>query len=103
MTADVLEVSMVSGPERIYSRRPDIVTVNLGVELALLDLPTGSYLGFNATAAHVWRLLSVPRTLAALCDAMTAEFEVEWDLCRAEVADLLDRLLAANLVSVADA
>lgn len=86
--------------EEIYSRRPDTVAANLGEELAVLDLPSGSYLGFNATAAHVWRLLSQPRTLDALCEAMTAEFEIDADRCRAEVAALLDRLRDAGLVTV---
>ena len=94
---------MVSNPEKTYSRRPDTVAANLGEELAVLDLPSGSYLGFNATAAQVWRLLSQPQTLDALCDAMTAEFNIDRDRCRAEVADLLDRLLAANLIRVTDA
>jgi len=88
--------------EQTYSRRPATVAANLGEELALLDLPSGSYLGFNATAAHVWRLLSEPRTLDALCDAMTAEFEVDRERCRGEVADLLKKLLAADLIRVAD-
>lgn len=86
--------------EEIYSRGADTVAANLGAELAVLDLPSGSYLGFNATAAHVWRLLSQPRTLDALCEAMTAEFEIDADRCRAEVAALLDRLRDAGLVTV---
>ncbi len=96
-------MSMVSCPERIYSRRPDTVAANLGAELAVLDLPSGAYLGFNATAAHVWRLLNEPRTLDALCDAMTAEFDVDKERCRAEVAELLDKLLAAKLIRSTDA
>jgi hypothetical protein len=94
---------MNSDQERIYSRKADIVAANLGEELALLSLATGSYLVFNRTAAHVWRLLSVPRTLDALCEAMTAEFEIEKGRCRVELLALLDRLLAANLIGVANA
>jgi hypothetical protein len=94
---------MVSLPEKTYSRRPDVVAANLGEELAVLDLSTGSYLGFNATAAHLWRLLNEPRTLDALCDAMTAEFDIDKDRCRSEVAQLLDKLLAANLITATNA
>jgi hypothetical protein len=94
---------MISDQEQLYSRKADIVAANLGEELALLNLATGSYLGFNKTAAYVWRLLSVPQTLDSLCEAMTAEFEIEKDRCRVEVLALLDRLLAANLIGIANA
>jgi hypothetical protein len=94
---------MNSDQERIYSRKTDIVAANLGEELALLSLTTGSYLVFNRTAAYVWRLLSVPQTLDALCEAMAVEFEIEKVRCRIEVQALLDRLLAANLIGVANA
>ncbi len=95
-------MTTVAEAERIYRRKPDTVAANLGEELAVLDLPSGSYLGFNATAAHIWRLLSEPQTLDTLCEAMTAEFDIGKDRCRVEVAELLERLLAAKLLTAAD-
>lgn len=86
--------------DKIYRCRPDTVAANLGEELAVLDLPSGAYLGFNATAAHAWRLLSQPHTLDALSAAMTAEFDIDADRCRIEMAALLHKLLAAGLVTV---
>ncbi len=88
---------------RLYARRPDAVAANLGEELAVLDLPTGSYLGFNATAAHVWRLLNEPKSLDALCEGMMAEFDIDAGRCRVEVGALMDKLLTAKLVSISDA
>jgi hypothetical protein len=82
-----------------FRRKPDVVSANLGAELAVLDLAGGSYLGFNATAAHVWRLLQDPLTLEQLCTAMAAEFEVEPAQCRGEIQALLEKLLAAGLIS----
>lgn len=86
----------------LYCRKPEMISANLGVELAVLDLPGGSYLGFNATASHVWRLLRDPLSLERICAAMTAEFEVEPALCEAEVQSLLHRLLAAGLITASD-
>jgi hypothetical protein len=94
---------MTSSSERVYLRRPDTVAANLGRELAVLDLPTASYLGFNETAAHVWRLLSEPRTLDALCDAMVEEFDIDENTCRVELIGLLDNLQTANLIRCKDA
>lgn len=89
---------MTSDGERSYERRPGYVAANLGEELALLDMASGSYLGFNATAAHIWRLLEEPRTLDSLCDAMIDEFDIDTERCRTELSALLNELLAAGLI-----
>jgi hypothetical protein len=88
---------------RIYSRRSTLVTANLGEELAVLDLATDSYLGFNATAAQIWRLLQVPCSREQLCEAMLLEFQVEAEQCRREITLLLENLLAAGLILAGDA
>jgi hypothetical protein len=88
--------------QTVYRRKPDTISANLGAELAVLDLPGGSYLGFNATAAHVWRLLQDPHTFEQICAAMIAEFEVEPALCGTEIHTLLNSLLAAGLITASD-
>jgi hypothetical protein len=84
----------------VYARRPDLVTANLGAELALLDPVTGAYLGLNPSAAHAWRLLATPQSLDALCAATIAEFDVDADTCRTDLTELLDRLVAADLLRI---
>jgi hypothetical protein len=87
---------------RMYSRRPALVTANLGAELAVLDLANNSYLGFNATAAQIWRLLQEPQSLDQICAAMRLEFQVDAGQCRAEISLLLENLLAADLIAAGD-
>lgn len=93
------DISMHVAAQTIFRRQPDRISANLGAELAVLDLPGGSYLGFNATAAHVWRLLQDPLTFDQICDAMIAEFEVEPALCGTEIRSLLNELLTAGLIT----
>ena len=83
---------------RLYARNQGYVTANLGEELAVLDMASGSYLGFNPTAAEVWRLLEVPHTVEALSAALTRRFKVEPDRCRESVTNLLEKLSAAGLL-----
>jgi hypothetical protein len=87
---------------RVYEKQPGFVAANLGEELALLDMAHGTYLGFNATAAHLWRLLDEPRTLDGLCQSLMQEFEIDAGRCRGDVAELLDRLTAAGMVKARD-
>ena len=88
--------------QTVFRRKPDVISAILGAELAVLDLPGGSYLGFNATASHIWRALQDPLTLEQICTAMIAEFEVEPALCASEVESLLKKLLAAGLITASD-
>jgi hypothetical protein len=88
--------------EKIYEKQPGFVAANLGEELALLDMAKGAYLGFNATAAHLWRLLDEPRTLDGLCQAMMLEFDVDAARCRGEVEELLGQLVADGMVKIRD-
>jgi hypothetical protein len=88
--------------ERVYRRRPEFVAANVGDEMAVLDLAHGTYLGFNTTAAQVWRLLSEPRTLEGLCQAMTQDFDVDAERCRREIAELLDKLVADGMIEAGD-
>lgn len=85
-----------------YRRQEDAVSADLGDELAVLNLESGSYLGFNATAAYLWRLLEEPRSLDELCKAMTAEFAVDTAGCRESVATLLAKLEGDGLVIAID-
>jgi len=85
-----------------YVRRPDLVAANLGDELAVLDMSKSAYLGFNATAAQVWRLLQEPRSLDELCAALNAEFDVDAQRCRQEVEALLQKLQSAGMIRISD-
>jgi len=79
-------------------KQPGFAAANLGEELAVLNLASGSYLGFNATAAHLWRLLDQPKTLPELVAAMTVEFNVDEAQCRTELEALLGGLSQAGLI-----
>jgi hypothetical protein len=88
--------------EKIYEKQPGFVAADLGEELALLDMAHGTYLGFNATAAQLWRLLDEPRTLEDLCRAMMQEFEVDAVRCRGEIEELLGLLVADGMLRCRD-
>jgi hypothetical protein len=84
--------------DTVYRRREQTVTAALGREMAALDLATGAYLGFNATATEIWRLLEHPQTASSLCAGLQERFAVDEETCRASVSRILDRLLQHNLI-----
>ncbi len=87
-------------PETVthYSRRSGAISADLGEELAVLDMASGAYVGFNATAAFIWRLLESPRTLDQLVAETLKEFAVAEPRCRETVTGLLRELRFKQLV-----
>ena len=88
---------------KIYKRSAEFVTAPLDDELALLDVRTGSYIGLNATATAIWRLLERPVSVDEVCAGLMQEFEVDAADCRAGVERAMQELLRRGLVEPADA
>lgn len=76
------------------------VSSRLGEEVAILELDRGLYFGLNTTATRVWELLADPVTVSEIHAAIVSEFEVDEEVARRDVLDLLEKLRAAGLVTV---
>jgi hypothetical protein len=74
------------------------VSNEVGDEAVILDVEDGMYYGLNAVGARVWSLLQEPRTVAEICDAIAAEYDVERPVCERDVLSLVDQLAGQRLV-----
>ncbi len=83
-----------------YSASPSAVGEQLGEEMAILHVESGTYFGLKGVGVDVWTLLERSPTLEEIVDHLTHEYEVDPVRCRADVASLLTRLVDAGLVKV---
>lgn len=74
------------------------VSCVLNEEVAVLNVERALYFGLQGVGAFVWDRLEEPRTVAALCDEVLAEFDVPQDVCQHDVIAFLDSLREAGLV-----
>lgn len=81
-----------------YLRRPDLNAVVMDGELVMMGVEQGEYFGLRDVAATIWEALAEPTTLDQLCVAVSAEYEVTPEACRADVAAFLDEMLAKKLI-----
>jgi len=79
---------------------PKQISSNLAGEEVIMQLESGIYYGLDSVGASVWALVQQPRTVAAICEAICAEFDVEPERCLADVRQLLTELIDAQLVEV---
>lgn len=89
-----------------FTRRvavPDSVLVRrLDDESVILDLETESYYGLDDVAAAMWSHLVAAESIEAACEALLAEYDVEPERLRADLAALLEQLVEKGLVELRD-
>jgi hypothetical protein len=66
----------------------------------LLNVAAGKYHGFNEVATRIWQLISAPRTVNSICDELMSEFDISQEQCEAEVVEFLQKLKAAELITI---
>ncbi len=86
---------------RVRLRREGLIWRRAGDELIVLDLDSSQYLAANETASAVWEALAGGATREELATMLSARFEVEPEVARADVARLLDSLRSDGLIESA--
>lgn len=85
-----------------YAPSADVIAREVGGEEVLLDLRSGTYFSLNAVGTAIWQAIEArPSDAEALCDTVTAAFDVAPDIARADIAALLDDLLSRGLIAAA--
>ena len=69
-------------------------------ESVLLNLETEQYFGLDETGTRMWQLVTASPNIDAAYQELLEEFDVEPDLLRANLAELLGRLVESGLLQV---
>lgn len=81
-----------------FARIDGIFASDLDNEVVMAHLQTGKYYGLNAVGAQVWKMLAQPLTIDELCQQLLRDFAVDVATCHADVAELIVKLIDAQLV-----
>ena len=69
-------------------------------ESVLLNLETERYFGLDETGTRMWQLTTDSPSIDAAYEKLLAEFDVEPELLRSNLLELLDRLVDNGLLQV---
>ena len=69
-------------------------------ESVLLNLETERYFGLDETGTRMWQLVTDSPSIDVAYQELLAEFDVEPELLRANLTDLLSRLMESGLLQV---
>lgn len=76
------------------------VSCDLVGQAVVLNLTNGLYFELNSVGARIWELLQDGRTVLQVRDILLEEYEVDAELCTADLLNILTDLADANLVRV---
>jgi hypothetical protein len=80
----------------------DQVSCGLEDEVAIVHLTAGVYYGLDPVGARIWELITTPRRVRAVRDALLAEYSVDTERCERDLVMLLQKMAEAGLVEVSD-
>ena len=69
-------------------------------ECVLLNLETERYFGLDETGTRMWQLVTTTANLNAAFEMLLMEYEVEPELLKANLTDLMSRLVENGLLEV---
>jgi hypothetical protein len=78
---------------------PDVVGRRLDDRFVVVNLRTNRIYELNPTASAVWELLEAGTPLSDLESEMLARFDVDPEVLRGEIDDLLQLMTGAGLVA----
>lgn len=90
---------MLSFEERVAVPGHVLVRV-LDGESVLLNLNTERYYGLDRTGTRMWQLVTESPSIDAAYGLLLAEFDVDPELLRSNLSDLLARLIDNGLLEV---
>jgi hypothetical protein len=72
-------------------------------ESVILNLDSESYLGLDDVGTRMWAVLTTSDSIQAAFETLQHEYEVEPDVLRTDLSDLIEKLVENGLVRVVDA
>jgi hypothetical protein len=79
---------------------PNVLVRILDRESVLLNLETEQYFGLDETGTRMWQLVTASPNIDSAYQELLAEFDVEPELLRSNLMELLHRLLDSGLLQV---
>ena len=79
---------------------PDVLISKVGDESVILDLDSERYFGLDAVGTHMWTILTTSDTVQAAYEQLLGEYEVDAEVLRQDLLNLVGMLRERGLVEV---
>jgi len=87
-------------PQDKLVRARQILSTELDQETVLMSIDAGAYYGMGGTARSIWQKLAAPIAFSALVDQLAREYDVQREVCAADLELFLAKLEREGLLRV---
>jgi hypothetical protein len=88
--------------DTILVRDSEPIPATVNQEVVVLSMRAGSYFGFNRVGTEIWNMLSEPRRVDQIFDALSRLHDVDAETMIRDVTPFLQTLIERRLVRVVD-
>ena len=81
-------------------KKGDWLVAKIHDELVMMSVEQGTYLGLSDVGARIWELIETTQDTGEICRLLVEEFDVESDVCQAEVQAFLSDLAEHGAVTL---
>lgn len=78
----------------------DVLLSDLDGESVILNLKTETYFGLDVVGTRMWGAVTTADSIQAAYDALVAEYDVDPEQLRADLSELLEKLLEHGLLEI---
>ena len=83
---------------KLLKRSPEALFCPVGTDIVVLSVQSGQCYGMEKVTASVWDLLADPIDVDGICHQLLELYDVEPEVCRADVEKLIDQFRKEGLV-----
>lgn len=87
----------------VYRISEAVVSRELDGEAIILNLDSGIYFGLDPVGTRIWQLMSSPGRVSDVLRVLLAEYDVSEEVLRADLGQLITKLIEKGLVVQVDA
>lgn len=84
----------------IVNQSKDIDATDLNGEKVMMNLDMGKYFALNGVGSRIWDIIYEPITVQRVIDTLLQEYEVEYEICKSNVLEFLERLNDDKLICI---
>lgn len=84
----------------LVQRNKEIVHAKIDGQTVMMSISNGDYYGLQDISDRIWELLESPKTIAALCQQLTQEFEVCDEQCFTDVVNFIKQMNEHDVVKI---
>jgi hypothetical protein len=78
----------------------EVMARQVGEEIVILDLNSGTYFGLDPVGARIWALLSEGKSIGEACEILLEEYEVDVSQLEQDITKLVSELVEKKLVTL---